>query len=96
MKCTVIYATPDAVFRVDLLLDADATAGDALVAARAQWRSSEPKLASKLDWDHAPIGVFGRRCDRAARLSDGDRVEIYRALSLDPKQQRRRRAQLRR
>ena len=38
------------------------------------------------------VGIFGRRVPAATRLADGDRVEIYRPLALDPKEQRRRRA----
>jgi putative ubiquitin-RnfH superfamily antitoxin RatB of RatAB toxin-antitoxin module len=33
--------------------------------------------------------VWGRRCALTQRLNDGDRVEIYRPLSVDPKQARR-------
>jgi len=38
------------------------------------------------------VGIFGRRVPPTTRLADGDRVEIYRPLALDPKEQRRRRA----
>ena len=41
------------------------------------------------------VGVFGRRVAPDARLADGDRVEIYRPLGLDPKERRRRRARKR-
>lgn len=37
-------------------------------------------------------GIFGRVAAPGTRLSDGDRVEIYRPLVLDPKEARRRRA----
>lgn len=37
------------------------------------------------------VGIFGRRVDLSERLRDGDRVEIYRALVMDPKDARRRR-----
>jgi uncharacterized protein len=40
----------------------------------------------------AGIGIFGRRVALDAPLADGDRVEVYRALALDPKEARRRRA----
>ena len=36
--------------------------------------------------------IFGRRVERSARLSEGDRVEITRPLACDPKTARRRRA----
>jgi putative ubiquitin-RnfH superfamily antitoxin RatB of RatAB toxin-antitoxin module len=38
------------------------------------------------------VGVFGKRVEPDARLADGDRVEIYRALEVDPKERRRQRA----
>jgi putative ubiquitin-RnfH superfamily antitoxin RatB of RatAB toxin-antitoxin module len=38
------------------------------------------------------IGVFGERRDPSDRVCAGDRIEIYRALSADPKLARRRRA----
>ena len=37
-------------------------------------------------------GVFGEQCGLDAVLSDGDRVEIYRQLEVDPKVRRRQRA----
>ena len=41
------------------------------------------------------VGIFGKRVDPATRLSDGDRVEIYRPLAVDPKERRRSRARQR-
>ena len=38
------------------------------------------------------VGIFGVKCDLCALLSDGDRVELYRALVVEPKVARRRRA----
>ena len=43
--------------------------------------------------DAARLGVFSRKATPEQVLEDGDRVEIYRPLSLDPKEARRRRAQ---
>jgi putative ubiquitin-RnfH superfamily antitoxin RatB of RatAB toxin-antitoxin module len=42
--------------------------------------------------DASRVGIYGRRVVLAARVRDGDRVEIYRALEIDPKETRRRRA----
>jgi len=42
------------------------------------------------------VGIHGRRTTLEARLSEGDRVEIYRPLQADPKEARRRRALRRR
>lgn len=41
------------------------------------------------------VGIFGKRVQVNTRLADGDRVEIYRPLALDPKERRRQRARKR-
>ena len=41
------------------------------------------------------VGVYGKRVALDAPLADGDRVEIYRPLGLDPKERRRSRARKR-
>ena len=46
----------------------------------------------KLPAHRLSYGVFGKKCDLDALLSDGDRVEIYRQLEVDPKVRRRQRA----
>jgi putative ubiquitin-RnfH superfamily antitoxin RatB of RatAB toxin-antitoxin module len=43
-------------------------------------------------WSGAPVGIFGDRCERDRRVIDGDRVEIYLPLAVDPKSARRDRA----
>jgi putative ubiquitin-RnfH superfamily antitoxin RatB of RatAB toxin-antitoxin module len=48
----------------------------------------EPGLAV----DPQRLGVFARKVGPDAVLQNGDRVEIYRPLALDPKDARRRRA----
>jgi putative ubiquitin-RnfH superfamily antitoxin RatB of RatAB toxin-antitoxin module len=45
--------------------------------------------------DLTRLGVFGRRVGPDSRLADGDRLEIYRPLAIDPKEARRRRARRR-
>jgi len=40
----------------------------------------------------ASYGIFGRRVAPTQRLVDGDRIEIYRPLQVDPRLARRRRA----
>ena len=46
-------------------------------------------IASGLAVEAVMCGVWGRRCDLARVLRDGDRVEIYRGLTVDPKEARR-------
>ncbi len=41
---------------------------------------------------HNPVGIFGKQVSLTRVLQDGERVEIYRPLSVDPKLARRQRA----
>lgn len=43
-------------------------------------------------WTRAPVGIFGERCERDRLVREGDRIEIYRSLAVDPKAARRDRA----
>lgn len=43
-------------------------------------------------FEPAGVGIFGRAVTAQTVLRDGDRVELYRALQIDPKDARRRRA----
>ncbi len=45
-----------------------------------------------LNPDRDAVGIFARRVSPQTRVSDGDRVEIYRPVQADPKEVRRRRA----
>jgi uncharacterized protein len=46
----------------------------------------------EVDVDPSRLGIFSQRVAPDDVLQDGDRVEIYRPLTLDPKDARRRRA----
>lgn len=70
---------------VALSLPAGATAADAVLASGLAERHRER-------WpDPLRVGVWGRRVAPSHGLVDGDRVEIYRALRVDPKEARRQR-----
>lgn len=68
------------------------TVADALNAARRlmEGRGLPPDV--RLDWEAGAVGIFGVLCERSQRLEAGDRVELYRPLPTDPKENRRRRA----
>lgn len=84
MKIEVCYAGPDGATRITVDLDDGATLSDAIAASRIVERLS---LAREL----LTFGIFGKRADASAGLHDGDRVEIYRPLIVDPMEARRRR-----
>lgn len=82
----VVYAEPLSVWRVTLCLPAGSTAGQAvLTSGFARQFPHYPQQA-------LAIGVYGQTCTTERVLCDGDRVEIYRPLTFDPMQSRRRRA----
>ena len=86
LKVEVVYALPEREDAVSVSLPAGATALDALRASGLLERHPEIDLARQ------KIGVYGRVVDAEARLRDGDRVEVYRPLAVEPKEARRRRA----
>jgi putative ubiquitin-RnfH superfamily antitoxin RatB of RatAB toxin-antitoxin module len=70
---------------IKLCLTEGSTVEDALRLSELQARY--PLLMLEL----APVGVWGTLCERSHALRDKDRVEVYRALLVDPKDARRRR-----
>lgn len=50
------------------------------------------KRFPEIDLSKNPVGVFSQRRDLDDAVHDGDRIEIYRPLEIDPKEARRRRA----
>ena len=46
----------------------------------------------EIDLEQNKIGIFGKATTLDASLQEGDRVEIYRPLIADPKEQRKKRA----
>jgi len=86
LRIEVVYALPQGEDAVELELASGATAADALKASGLLERHPEIEPA------RYAIGIFGRVVAPTALLSDGDRVEIYRPLVVDPKEARRLRA----
>jgi len=83
---TVVYAQPQQQWEVYVELPAGASVQTAI--ERSGLLDSIPELGSRT----LEVGIFHRRCAIDAPLRDGDRVEIYRPLQIDPKEARRLRA----
>ena len=82
---TVVYSpAPRHVVEWKLALPLASTVFDALQASGVA--DLQPGAASR-----ANVGVWGRRARTEQLLRDGDRVEIYRPLRVDPKLARRER-----
>ena len=86
---TVVYCAPDMEDICEVSLPPGSTVGDAVEMSGVTAR--HPALRATVD-----AGVWGRRCSLDRVLTAGDRVEIYRPLSIDPKEARRLRADMRR
>lgn len=82
----VVYATPRAQVLTRVRLRPDATVAQAIAASGLLARFPEIDLARQA------VGIHGVRVRTSDRVADGDRVEIYRPLSADPRELRRRRA----
>jgi len=84
MKIELAYASgPRTVFTLALVVPEACTVDQALAASG--WLSSFPELAT------LPVGIWNLKAARGAPLREGDRVEFYRALRVDPKEARRER-----
>jgi putative ubiquitin-RnfH superfamily antitoxin RatB of RatAB toxin-antitoxin module len=90
VRVSVVYATSTFVHRIALSLPARSSVRTAV--QRSGLLQQHPELSlSALD-----VGIYGSQVTLATPLRDGDRVEIYRPLMMDPKEARRRRAAKRR
>jgi len=87
MRIEVAYALHDHQTVLEVDLPPGCTAGEAVTRSGILDRHPE------IEWPGTPIGVFGDKVALDRPLEEGDRVEIYRPLKLDPKERRRRRAQ---
>jgi putative ubiquitin-RnfH superfamily antitoxin RatB of RatAB toxin-antitoxin module len=90
MIVTVVCAFPGRhrALRVDV--SPGATIGEAIEA------SGLLQLEPELQGRRVDAGVWNRRCSLGDPVRDGDRIEVYRPLTVDPKEARRIRAAVRR
>lgn len=82
----VCYAKADVQAVAALKLSRGTTAADAVKQSGLARRFPELESGAQ------PLGIYGKRVDGSHVLKDGDRVEIYRPLTADPKEARRKRA----
>lgn len=82
----VVYAEPERQVVCRVTLPVGSTVMRAIEA------SGITQAVAGLVIDPERLGVFSRKAAPDQVLGEGDRVEIYRPLTLDPKEARRRRA----
>jgi len=93
ISCAVAFAAPELQFCIELQLPAGSTAADALAAARGRMAADATSPVSQWPSRSAQCGIFGQPCDWTQVLQDGDRLELYRPLQVDPRESRRNRVQ---
>jgi putative ubiquitin-RnfH superfamily antitoxin RatB of RatAB toxin-antitoxin module len=79
----VAFATPAHQCLVSLEVKAGTSVADAI---------EQSGIAAKFPADNLQelaVGIWGREVSRDQRLSDGDRIEIYRGLVIEPRDARR-------
>jgi uncharacterized protein len=79
MKIGVVYATPRRQFWMTVDLPDGAMVKDAID------RSGVLNQFPEIDLQNQKVGVFSKAVALDAVLEDGDRVEIYRPITADPK-----------
>ncbi len=86
LRIEVVYARPDRAWRVQLSVPPGTTALGAFEASGLRTRIDELR-------DQTPdLGVYSNSVAHDRVLLDGDRLEVYRPLLIDPKEARRKRA----
>lgn len=81
IKIEVIYACPEVQDVVRLCMVSPVSVQQALATSGLLKKYA-------LNSDTIGLGVFGERMELTALLQDQDRLEIYRPITMDPKQQR--------
>jgi putative ubiquitin-RnfH superfamily antitoxin RatB of RatAB toxin-antitoxin module len=84
----VAYANTERQVEIPLTVEASCT------VALAIQRSGLLRQFPEIQWGCVVVGIYSQRVALDALLHEGDRVEIYRPLRMDPKQARLTRAKL--
>lgn len=87
MTIEVAYALPERQRICAVTVPEGTTASEAIVLSGIEEEFDELNLA-----DGPKLGIFGKAIKGDQVLKPGERVEIYRALKIDPKEVRKRRA----
>lgn len=88
MRVSLVYA-PAArqCLELEIMLASPGTVAQSIQASG--WLQRMAELGAQLASGELVCGVWGEKVAQEQLLKDGDRVEIYRALKVDPKQARR-------
>ncbi len=89
VSVTVVLAFPDKSVTVTVTLPCHSTVADAIKASKLDQHPDAPRTLSE------SVGIWNQPCELTTVLAEGDRVELYRPLTVDPMVARRLRAERR-
>lgn len=84
IRVEVAYALPERQYIIPLDVVEGCTVNEAITL------SGILNISPDIDLHKQPVGVFGKLRSLSDEVREGDRVEIYRPLAVDPKEARRR------
>jgi putative ubiquitin-RnfH superfamily antitoxin RatB of RatAB toxin-antitoxin module len=83
----IVFAAPDTQLLLELKLNAGTT------VERALELSGIYEKFGNVDMTKLPVGIWGKLVGRDRIVENGDRIELYRELEIDPREARRRLAE---
>ncbi|MDX1517005.1 MAG: RnfH family protein [Woeseiaceae bacterium] len=86
IEVEVVYATPDRQRLLDVRVPVGATVAEVIETSGIAGHFRDDNL------EICDVGIWGRIVDRQTVVADGDRIELYRPLAIDPREARRQRA----
>ena len=86
LNVELVLATADSQVLLSVDVDAGASVGDVISVSGIQSRFPE------LPVSEMPVGIWGKQVLRETVVRQGDRIELYRPLEIDPREARRQRA----
>lgn len=87
INVSIVYALPEKAWIKSLVMNRGATPEDLM--QQSGLFEAFPELQQQLEKQKLNFGVFAQRVDENYLLAEGDRLEIYRELTADPKTVRR-------
>ena len=86
LSVEMVLATPEEQVLMAVIVDEGATVADVIAASGIQSRFPALDIATM------PAGIWGKPVSKDSIVRQGDRVELYRPLEIDPREARRQRA----
>lgn len=83
LSIELAFATPEVQKIWPLTMPLGSSVDDVL--GQIDWAQEFPEV----ELEQCGVGIWGEVCERGATVADGDRVEVYRPLRIDPREMRR-------